>query len=169
MVENNQLIVRVMAVLQLILIGEFILSLFAGYFFAGMQWGTGALFLFAALIANIRTEKIARKKQKSFVNLTGRVSDAFIFAGVAVGASDFLALGLFVLFLMVFVPHITCRIRELRGLQNMDFGRKYRLFVIIVVALAEKNYPGTIAVGLAAAAGLAVYDLIKSLRIKKRG
>ncbi len=53
-------------------------------------------------------------------------------------------------------------------LPDWKFGRKYKIFVIIVVALAEKNYPGMIALGLTAAAGLAVYDLIKSLMVKKR-
>lgn len=157
-----------MSFFHLLVIGEVVLSLVAGYFFAGMLWETGVLFLFAALVANIRAGKLA-KKQNDSVRIGGRISDAFVFTGIAVGTREFLALGLFVLFLMVFVPHITCRIRELRGIQNTDFGRKYRLFVIIVAALAEKNYPDTIAVGLAAAAGLAVYDLIKSLTIKKRG
>ena len=160
---------RFMSFFHLLVIGDVVLSGAAGYFFAGRSWDTGALFLFAALITNIRAGKLAKKEQNAFVSMGERVSDALLFTGVAVGTREFLTLSLFVLFLMVFVPHITCKIRELRGLQNRDFGRKYRLFVIIVVALAEKNYSGTIAVGLVAAAGLAVYDLIKSLMlIKKR-
>ncbi len=155
-----------MAILQLILIGEFILSLFAGYFFAGMQWETGALFLFAALIANIRAGKLAKKKQNSSVIICGRISDALIFTGVAVGTREFLAPGLFVLFLVIFVPHVAGRIREFRGQENKDIFRKHRLIAIMLAGLAETAYPGAIYAGLGAIIGLILVDFVRVLKGK---
>ncbi|MCK5233984.1 MAG: hypothetical protein KAJ91_04155 [Candidatus Aenigmarchaeota archaeon] len=156
-----------MTLFHVLAVGEVVLSGAAGYFFAGMSWESGVLFLFAALVANIRAGKLAKKKQNSFVGIINRISDTLIFTGVAVGTRGFLAPGLFVLFLVVFVPHITCKIRELRGQDSKDVLRKYRIYALMLAGLLETVCFGAIYAGLGAIIGLILMEFVSVLRGKK--
>ncbi len=155
-----------MSFFHLLAIGEVVLSGAAGYFFAGRLWESGVLFLFAALTANSLTRKRAKKKQNAFVSIGERISDTFIFTGVAVGTREFLAPGLFVLFLVVFVPHITCKVRELRGQDSKDVLRKYRLYALMLAGLLETVCLGAIYAGLGAIIGLILVEFVSVLRKK---